>query len=132
MTYEVAVEFAEFISEISTSICCRLKKYYPGGVCDRMETEFTRRTLDNVLEGVVRDWGVHVYRGDDFADYDEMVSILMINMIGAVNRLGDEEAANLPRFAYVYLAMLSKSLNCDMVRQRFLSISRDLMHQRAA
>jgi len=132
MTYEVAVEFAEFISEISSGICCRLKKYYPDGVCERMEREFTHGNLDAVLDGVIRDWGVHVYHGEDFADYDEMISILMINMIGAVNRLSAGDVADVPRFSYIYLAMLAKSLSCNMVRQRFLSISRDLMLQRAA
>ena len=78
---EFETRFIEFGSELSGRICSLLKPYYPEQTIEVFSDEFPKANMDSVISGVTRDWSTYVYRTGNFSNYDDMVTIFIINLI---------------------------------------------------
>lgn len=124
--------FIEFVSELSGKICLLLKPYYPEQAIDGFSAEFPRTGMKSVISEVTRDWSTYAYRAGVFGDYDDMVTIFMINLIGHLNRVPLPRVVKRPKFNYVFLSMMERILGNEIMRERFVRVSEPLMEARAA
>ena len=118
--------------KLSKKIGSRLTAYYPRDVVESVCVNFPKRELCCVIDNLEHDWTTHVYQEDEDKNYSDLVTILIINMIGKLNRVKMRDIEGKSKLIYIYLTSLERMLSYKSMKNRFLSCSYDLMGYKAA
>ena len=132
MCAETEREFIDLMNEMSAGIVQRMKQYFPQVALEKICHEAPEARLKEVFPNLRRDWFAHVYRSGSADNYEELVTIFIINLVGGFNRVKLPDNVDRGKLVYIYLASVERLLGYAKYRERFVSLSNRLMLRRAA
>jgi hypothetical protein len=119
---EIDVEFNNFLALLTKAIGSKLTEKFPANEVQKICVGVTREHFNNVLDGTITTLNAIKNRAGAVDHYDDAVSVLLIQLIGPLNRI--DLAGNVERneLFHAYLSILSKVLQQEKVRTRFTVI----------
>lgn len=132
MTQQIREEFREFISALCRGICTKLKPQYNPNTVDTVCSSFAADMHEDIIDCVLYDW--QKCRCQDCIDKnpDDLISILILNLIGPLNRVRLPETEPRAEFNFSFLSLMDRLLHHEKVQPRFLQYSQELMQGCAA
>lgn len=125
-------DFKEFISTLCRGICSKLRPQYDPGTLTTVCSSFAGDVHEDIIDCVLSDW--HKCRCQETfrSNPDDLISILLLNMIGPLNRVRLPDCEGRADFNYTFLTLMDRLLQNDQVQPRFLHFSQQLMTDHAA
>ena len=131
MTSRAEQDFVEFIAGMCRGICSRLMNYYTPETVTAICDTFSAEGQEEIVNGLVANWSSCCGQQDK-AGVDDLISILLINLVGPVNRVLHSRHAEDSDFNYQFLLLMDRLLHHENVRTRFVHFSQRLLSARAA
>ena len=125
-------DFKEFLSALCRGICSKLRPQYASGTVATVCSAFASDMHEDIIDCVLDDW--HKCRCQETfrSDPDDLISILLLNLIGPLNRVRLPDCDGRADFNYTFLTLMDRILHNDKVQPRFLHFSQQLMIGHAA
>lgn len=125
-------DFAEFLIRIIKATCSVLGTRYPGVTLDVFEEKLLRREITQLTGTLLNDWRNHAWGNGTALDYEGMVSVTLIDLLGFLNRLELSGKVDRPAFNHAFLSTLSKALHHEKLKAAFILQAHNLMANKAA
>jgi len=122
----------EFLRDISLSIFSRMRKAYPADAIEAVSREFSKLDWDPVAREIRHGWGVHAFVSDSYVNYEYVLSVLFVNLLGPLNRMSMQGIPDRAKFIHIYFRALDRVLNTAAGSRQFLSLAQRLMKEEAA
>ena len=122
MQKEVEAEFSNFLSALTKGIGTMLVQHFPRNAVEQVCVGLSGEFFRNVLDGLVTSWYSIGNRSEINNHYGDAVSILLIQMIGPLNRLPLPDDVESNKLFYAFLSVLDRLLQHVTLRQRFSGI----------
>jgi hypothetical protein len=116
------IEFREFLSQLTDAICSRLSTRFPTEAVEAMSGLMSSDEAGTMLSEIIRAWIVHGFQDAAEARYDEAVSIMLIHLIGPMNRLRMPTGVDRVKLLSAYMSLLDGLLQQDLVKRRFANL----------
>lgn len=127
LSNEYEDEFQDFISRLSFAIAKKLSAKYPSDLIERFCAKLTSDSFKQTLWEIKLDWLIHVGAAAPREKQDVLISILLINIVGPINRLKLPQDADRGELTYTFLSTLAALLEKQAVMDRFIGLSANLM-----
>jgi len=122
VTRESELELKEFLLQVSESIGRKLASIFPTTAVEKVCIGFWHESFGNVLDGIDVAWAALGPRARMEDRYEDVTTILLVQMIGPLNRLSLPENVERGRLFHCYLSIMNKLLQHVTVRTRFAGL----------
>jgi len=130
MTAQAREEFREFISALCRGICTKLRPKYNTDTVNTVCSSFAADVHEDIIDCVLSDWFKCQVQTEK--NSEDMISILLLNLIGPLNRVRMPDTEPRAEFNYTFLSLMDRLLHHEQVQAKFLHCSQQLMQSRAA
>jgi len=124
---EIDIEFNSFLALLTKAIGAKLTEKYPANAVKQVCIGVSRNHFNNIFDGIITTLNAIRNRAGDIDHYDDAVSVLLIQLIGPLNKIELAENVERNELFHAYLSILSKVLQQEKVRTRFTGIMDEAM-----
>jgi len=119
MMQETKNELSDFLAKISNATVKYLVADYKIQSIRGIDKDFSKIIVDNVIEDIVTYWHAVGNSKKINGNFNDLMSILLINLIGPLNRLPLPENIEKTSFVHSYMTLIDKTLSHDRIRTKF-------------
>jgi len=119
---EIEEEFNNFLLIVTKAIGSKLTDIFPKTAVEKVCSGFSGESFRNILEGIVITWNGLGNNKTINGNYEEAITILLIQMIGPLNQLSLPDNVESKRLFHAYLTILDRMLQDVKLKKKFAVI----------